>query len=42
MSDIGMDDENICLAVLKTWEMMKMKTSVRITDPLGTVSGMPD
>ena len=39
--DEGMDDENICLAVLKTWEKMKMKTSERITDPLGTVSGMP-
>ena len=37
--DEGMDDENICLAVLKTWE--KMKPSERITDPLGTVSGMP-
>ena len=39
--DEGMDDENICLAVLKTWEKMKMKTSERITDPLGSVSGMP-
>ena len=39
--DEGMDDENICLAVLKTWEKMKMKAPERITDPLGTVSGMP-
>lgn len=39
--DEGMDDENICLTVLKTWEKMKKKSSERITDPLGTVSGMP-
>ena len=39
--DEGMDDENIYLAVLKTWEKMKMKAPERITDPLGTVSGMP-
>ena len=39
--DEGMDDENICLAVLKTWEKMKMKVPERITDPLGTVSEMP-
>ena len=40
--DEGVDDENICLAVLKTWEKMKKKSSERITDSLGTVSGMPD
>ena len=39
--DEGMDDEKICLAVLKTWEKMKLKTSEKITDLPGTVSGMP-
>jgi hypothetical protein len=39
--DEGVDDENICLAVLKTWEKMKKKSSERITDSLGVVSGMP-
>lgn len=41
--DEGMDDENICLAVLKTWEKIKKSSSNgMITDPLGTVSSMPD
>lgn len=25
--DEGIDDENICLAVLKTWELMKLESS---------------